>query len=39
MFSTAILKVLAKAILSGEQQREAVAARLVDVLGRNWRSY
>jgi RNA-directed DNA polymerase len=37
MLSTAILKVLANAILSGEQQKDAVAARLVHVLGRNWR--
>jgi hypothetical protein len=37
MLSTAILNVLAKAILSGEQERDAVAARLVHVLGRNWR--
>jgi RNA-directed DNA polymerase len=37
MLSTAILKVLANAVLSGEQEREAVAARLVHVLGRNWR--
>jgi hypothetical protein len=37
MLSTAILNVLAKAILSGEPQRDAVAARLVHVLGRNWR--
>jgi RNA-directed DNA polymerase len=37
MLSTAILKVLANAILRGEQERDAVAARLVHVLGRNWR--
>ena len=37
MLSTAILNVFAKAILSGEQERDAVAARLVHVLGRNWR--
>jgi RNA-directed DNA polymerase len=37
MLSSAILKVLANAILSGEQERDAVAARLVHVLGRNWR--
>ncbi|HXP11592.1 MAG TPA: reverse transcriptase family protein [Acidobacteriaceae bacterium] len=37
MLSTAILKVLAKAILSGEQEKDAVAARLFHVLGRNWR--
>jgi RNA-directed DNA polymerase len=37
MLSTAILKVLANAILSGEQERDAVVARLVRVLGRNWR--
>ena len=37
MLSSAILKVLAKAILAGEQERDAVAARLVHVLGRNWR--
>jgi hypothetical protein len=28
---------LSTAILSGEQQRDAVAPRLVHVLGRNWR--
>jgi RNA-directed DNA polymerase len=37
MLSSAILKVLANAILGGEQERDAVAARLVHVLGRNWR--
>jgi RNA-directed DNA polymerase len=37
MLSTAILKVLANAILSGERERDAVASRLVHVLGRNWR--
>jgi RNA-directed DNA polymerase len=37
MLSTAILKVLANAILSGEQERDAITARLVHVLGRNWR--
>lgn len=37
MLSTAILNVLAKAILSGEPERDAVAARLVHVLGRNSR--
>src|SRR5580700_729850 len=37
MLSTAILNVLARAILSGEQERDAVAARLVHALGRNWR--
>jgi hypothetical protein len=37
MLSSAILKVLAKAILAGEQEKDAVAARLFHVLGRNWR--
>ena len=37
MLSTAILKVLANAVLTGKQERDAVAARLVHVLGRNWR--
>jgi hypothetical protein len=35
MLSTAILNVLAKAILCGEEERDAVAARLIHVLGRN----
>lgn len=37
MLSSAILKVLANAILCGEQERDAVAARLIHVLGRDWR--
>jgi RNA-directed DNA polymerase len=37
MLSTATLKVLANAILGGEPERDAVTARLVHVLGRNWR--
>ena len=37
MLSTATLKVLANAILSGEQERDAVATRLAHALGRNWR--
>ena len=37
MLTSALLDVLANAILSGEQETDAVAARLVHVLGRNWR--
>jgi RNA-directed DNA polymerase len=37
MLTSAHLDVMAKAILSGEQERDAVAARLYHVLGRNWR--
>jgi RNA-directed DNA polymerase len=37
MLTSAHLDVMAKAILCGEQERDAVAARLVHVLGRNWR--
>src|SRR3984957_3441274 len=37
MLTSAHLDVMAKAILSGEQERDAVAARLVHILGRNWR--
>jgi len=37
MLTSAHLDVMAKAILSGEQERDDVAARLVHVLGRNWR--
>jgi RNA-directed DNA polymerase len=37
MLSSAILKVLANAMLCGVPERDAVATRLVHVLGRNWR--
>jgi RNA-directed DNA polymerase len=37
MLTSAQLDVMARALLSGEQEKDAVAARLVHVLGRNWR--
>jgi RNA-directed DNA polymerase len=37
MLTSTQLDVMAKAVLSGEQEMDAVAARLVHVLGRNWR--
>jgi RNA-directed DNA polymerase len=37
MLTSAHLDVMARAILSGEQEMDAVAARLDHVLGRNWR--
>jgi RNA-directed DNA polymerase len=37
MTTSVLLKVLANALLSGEQETDAAAARLGQVLGRNWR--
>jgi RNA-directed DNA polymerase len=37
MLTSTHLNVMARAILSGEQEIDAVAVRLVHVLGRNWR--
>ncbi len=37
MTNSVLLKVLANALLSGEQETDAIAARLGQVLGRNWR--
>jgi RNA-directed DNA polymerase len=37
MVPSALVNVLANAILSGEQEKDAIVARLGHVLGRNWR--
>src|SRR5580704_10156864 len=37
MPTAALVNVLANAILSGEQEKDAIVARLGHVLGRNWR--
>jgi hypothetical protein len=37
MLTSALVNILANAILSGEQQTDAIVARLGHVLGRNWR--
>ncbi len=37
MTTSVLLKVLANALLSGEQETDAATARLGQVLGRNWR--
>ncbi len=37
MLTSALVNVLANAILSGEQEKDAIIARLGHVLGRNWR--
>ena len=37
MLTSALVNVLANAILSGEQEKDAIVTRLGHVLGRNWR--
>ena len=37
MLTSALVNVLANAILSGEQEKDAIVTRLGYVLGRNWR--